>query len=262
MVKLDRDGAVVTMTLADPAARNMISPAMTAGITAACDTINADPSIACAILTADGAIFSAGGNIRSMYERSDHFAGNAAEMRRSYEHGVQQIARALYGIEVPVIAAVNGPAMGAGFDIAIMCDIRIAADTAIFAESFIRLGLVSAAGGAWFLPRAIGTSAAAQLTFTGDPVDAQAALALGIVSEVVPIADLMPAARRIAERIACHAPHSVRLNKRLLRESARVDLSSALEMAAAMQAIVQQTDDQYEAVAAAVEKRRPQFVGR
>jgi enoyl-CoA hydratase/carnithine racemase len=262
VVITSREGPIATVTLNNPAGRNMISPEQSAGIRLACEQINDDPTIACVVLNAAGDVFSAGGNIKNMYNRTDHFAGNAAEIRRSYEKGVQQIARALYGLEAPVIAAVNGAAMGAGLDIAMMCDIRICSDNATFAESFIRLGLTSAAGGAWFLTRQLGYSRALELTLSGDTVDAARALELGIVSQVTTPAELMPAALAIAKRIARHPPHSIRLNKRLLRESARLDLPAALEMAASMQAIVQQTEDQYEAVAAAVEKRKPEYKGR
>mgnify|MGYP002723423195 CR=1 FL=1 len=262
VLKVTRDDAVVTLTIDDPATRNALSPALTLQLTAACADINADMSVRCAILTAAGDVFCAGGNIKDMYARANHFAGNAAEVRRTYQNGVQTIARAFYAMEVPVIAAVNGPAMGAGMDFTTMCPIRIASDRAKFAESFIKLGLTSAAGGAWFLNRAVGSSAAAELTLTGDIIDAQQALSLKLVSRVVPHDQLLAEARNIAARIVRHPAHSIRLNTRLLRESARLDLSSALELAAAMQAVVQQTEDQYEAVAAAVEKRAPLYKGK
>lgn len=259
VLKVTRDGAVVTLTIDDPATRNALSPALTAQLTDACAQIDADMTVRCAILTGAGDVFCAGGNIKDMYARANHFAGNAAEIRRTYHSGVQTIARALHAMEVPVIAAVNGPAMGAGMDFATMCLIRIASERARFAESFIKLGLTSAAGGAWFLNRAVGAAAAAELTLTGDTIDAARALELGLVSRVVPHEALLDEARAIAARIVRHPAHSIRLNTRLLRESARLDLSSSLELAAAMQAVVQQTEDQYEAVAAAMEKRTPAF---
>ena len=262
VLKISREGGVVTLTIDDPATRNGLSPALTFALVAACEAVNADMDVRCVILTAAGDVFCAGGNVKAMYARTGHFAGTAAEIRRSYQNGVQSIARALYGLEVPVIAAVNGAAMGAGLDFAAMCNIRIASDNATFAESFIKLGLTSAAGGAWFLTRAIGPSAAAEMALTGDTIDASQALAIGLVSRVTARESLMDEARGLAERIARHPAHSIRLNTRLLRESARVDLSAALEIAASMQAVVQQTEDQYEAVAAAVEKRKPVYKGR
>ena len=257
-----RDGPLVILTIDDPATRNAISPALHRAIVAECDAINGDLTVKCAILTGAGDVFCAGGNIKDMYARTNHFAGNAAEIRHTYVHGVQTVAKALYGLEVPVIAAINGAAMGAGMDFAAMCPIRIASETAKFAESFIKLGLTSAAGGAWFLNRALGTARAAELTLTGDTIKAVEALRIGFVSKVVPAEALLEEARAIAARITRHPVHSIRLNTRLLRESARLDLPGALEIAAAMQAVVQQTEDQYEAVAATVEKRKPAFKGR
>jgi enoyl-CoA hydratase/carnithine racemase len=262
VLSVTRDGPVVTLTIDDPATRNALSPALTEQLTTACADINADMGVRCAILTGAGDVFCAGGNIKDMYARTNHFAGNAAEILRTYHNGVQTIARALYSIEVPVIAAVNGPAMGAGMDFATMCPIRIASDRARFAESFIKLGLTSAAGGAWFLNRAVGPAAAAELTLTGDVIDAPRALALGLVSRVVAHDRLIEEAQEIAARIVRHPAHSIRLNVRLLRESARLDLSSSLDLAAAMQAIVQQTEDQHEAVSAVIEKREPLFTGK
>lgn len=262
VLKMHREGAVVTLTMDDPATRNALSPALTDQLVAACAAINADLSVGCVILTGAGDVFCAGGNIKDMYARANHFAGNAAEIRRTYQNGVQTIAKALYDLEVPTIAAVNGAAMGAGMDFATMCTMRIASQGAKFAESFIKLGLTSAAGGAWFLNRAIGSSAAAEMALTGDTIDAARALEIGLVSRVVPPERLLGEANALALRIARHPPHSIRLNARLLRESARLDLGASLEIAAAMQAVVQQTDDQHEAVAAAVEKRAPGFKGK
>ena len=159
VLKISRDGPVVTMTIDDPTTRNALSPQLRAELVAALEAINADMGVSCAILTGAGDVFCAGGNLKAMYAREGHFAGNTAETRRSYMHGVQTIARAMYDCEVPLIAAVNGAAMGAGMDFATMCTIRIASNRAKFAENFIKLGLTSAAGGAWFLNRAIGTSA-------------------------------------------------------------------------------------------------------
>lgn len=262
VLKISREGAVVVLTIDDPKTRNALSPELTRALVAACADINDDMTIGSAILTGAGDVFCAGGNIKDMYARANHFAGNAAEIRRTYQSGVQSVARALYELEVPMIAAVNGAAMGAGMDFATMCTIRIASEKAKFAESFIKLGLTSAAGGAWFLTRAIGASTAAEMALTGDTIDAARAMEIGLVSHVVAHDTLLDEARSLAARITRHPPHSIRLNTRLLRESARLDLTSALELASAMQAVVQQTEDQYEGVAAAVEKRKPEFKGR
>ena len=127
------------------------------------------------------------------------------DIRHDYRRGIQRLTLALFNLEVPVIAAVNGHAIGAGLDLACMCDIRIASEKAKFAESFIKLGIIPGDGGAWLLPRIVGMSRAAELAFTGDMIDAQQALAWNLVSRVVPHDELMPAARELAGRIAQHA---------------------------------------------------------
>lgn len=262
VLRFEREGPLAILTIDDAETRNALSPALTRGLVMACQAINSDLSVRCAILTAAGDVFCAGGNVKDMYARANHFAGNAAEIRRTYLNGVQSIARAFHDLEVPIIAAVNGAAMGAGMDFATMCTLRIASEKARFAESFIKLGLTSAAGGAWFLSRAIGQQRAAEMALTGQMINAEEALELGLVLKVVPHEVLMDEARALAARITCHPAHSIRLNTRLLRDSARLDLNSALELAAAMQAVVQQTNDQYEAVCAAMEKREPRYIGR
>ena len=183
------------------------------------------------------------------------------EIRQDYRRGIQQLPLALFNLEVPVIAAVNGAAIGAGLDLACMCDIRIASELAKFAESFVKLGIIPGDGGAWLLPRIIGLSRAAELTFTGQMIDAQQALEWNLVSRVVPHGELLTVAQGLARSIAANPPHAVRLAKRLLREGMHCRLDTLLEMSAAYQALSHQTADHREAVAAFIEKRSPSFNG-
>jgi enoyl-CoA hydratase/carnithine racemase len=261
-VRYEQEGGVVTLTLNEPDTRNAISPAMVEALVEHTRRINLDLSVGCVIVTGAGKGFSSGGNVKQMQERSGLFAGSPAEVRRGYLQGIQRIPLALYALEAPSIAAVNGAAVGAGCDLATMCDIRIAGRSASFAESFLRVGLVSGDGGAWFLPRAVGLSKACEMTFTGDFVDAEEAARIGLVSKVVDDHKLMDEARALAARIAAQPVHSLRLTKRLLRDSQQVSLPIALELASNMQALVQHTDDQREAVAAFIEKRKPDFKRR
>jgi enoyl-CoA hydratase/carnithine racemase len=143
-----------------------------------------------------------------------------------------------------------------------MCDIRIAAQSAKFAESFVKLGIVPGDGGAWLLPRIVGFSKASEMALTGDVIDAAAALACGLVSQVVPDNELMSAARSLAERIVANPPHAVRMTKRLLREGRTASLTALLEASAAAQALCHATADHREAVDAFLEKRKPRFTGR
>ena len=258
-VLYEQDGGIVTLTLNEPATRNAISPAIVEALVAATHRINADLTVGCVILTGAGDGFSSGGNVKQMRDREDLFAGSPAEIRRGYQQGIQRIPLALYGLEAPSIAAVNGAAIGAGCDLSTMCDIRIAGRSAKFAESFLRVGLVSGDGGAWYLPRAVGLSKAYEMTFTGDFLDAEEAARIGLVSRVVDDDQLMVEARALAGRIAAQPVHSLRMTKRLLRDSQQVSLPIALEMASSLQALVQHTHDQHEAVVAFLEKRTPEF---
>jgi enoyl-CoA hydratase/carnithine racemase len=184
------------------------------------------------------------------------------ETRANYRRGVQAISRALWDCEVPMIAAVNGHAVGLGLDLACLCDIRLCSEDALFAASFIKVGIVPGDGGAWILPRAIGLSRAAELIFTGDTIDAAAALSMGLVSGVVPLPMLMPRAQELAARIASNPAKALRLAKRLLREGQQQRLSDVLELSAAFQALAHETEDHHEALDALLQKRPPQFTGR
>jgi enoyl-CoA hydratase/carnithine racemase len=257
-----QDGAIVTLTLNAPDIRNAISSdEMIDALEQACARLNADLGARVAILTGAGSAFSSGGNVKKMHEGGGLGGGLPAQTRRNYKLGIQRIPLAFDRLEVPIIAAVNGPAIGAGCDLACMCDVRIAAESARFAESFVKLGIIPGDGGAWLLPRAVGYSKACEMAFTGDPLSAAEALACGLVSRVVPDAELMMEARKLAQRIADNPPHAVRMTKRLIREGQHLQLASLLELSAAMQSLAHATADHKEAVAAFVEKRKPEFGG-
>lgn len=262
-VTYEQDGGVVTLTLNEPETRNALSNEIIDAIVAHVARINADLSVGCVILTGAGEGFSSGGNVKKMKDRAtEEKPRTPTEVRRYYHEGIQRIPLALYGLEAPSIAAVNGAAIGAGLDLATMCDIRIAARSAKFGETFLRVGLLSGDGGAWFLPRAVGLSKAYEMTFTGDFIDGEEAAKIGLVSRVVDDADLMDEARKLAQRIAAHPVQSSRASKRLIRDSQHVPLHTSLDMAAANQALVQTTQDYKEAILAFSEKRKPKFTGK
>lgn len=230
------DGPVQVWTIALPDVGNAITGKdIIAAFEDNVDAVNADNAVGAVILTGAGKIFSAGGNVKEMADRQGMFGLEAIDQRRAYIDGIQRIPRALGRLEVPLIAAVNGAAIGAGCDLAMMCDIRIASERASFAESFVQLGLIPGDGGTWFLPRAIGYARAAELTFTGERIDAATALEWGLVSRVVPHDDLLSEAQALADRIAVNPPRALRMAKRLLQESVTGSLESTLSMAAAMQ---------------------------
>jgi enoyl-CoA hydratase/carnithine racemase len=253
----EQHGAVVTLTMDQPQTRNALTGnTAVEEFEAAARRIAADGSVRVAIITGNGPAFSSGGNLKDMQSLFD---AAPAQLVAWYRHGIQRLTKAVYNLEVPAIAAVNGPAIGAGCDLACMCDIRIAAEEASFAESFIKVGLIPGDGGAWLLPRTVGRSRAAEMAFTGEAVDAAAALACGLVSRVVPSALLMDTARELAARIAANPGPTLRLTKKLQREAEMLSLDSLLELSASYQAVAHTTPEHREAVAAFIEKRKPRF---
>jgi len=263
-LRYEQDVRVVTMTFNRPDERNAIGEIEDCdALVAACERASADPGVSCVILTGSGSAFSAGGNLRAMKERRG-IGGldSPAATRSNYRRGVQKVIHALWNLDVPAIAAVNGHALGLGCDLACLCDIRIAGASAKFASSFINVALVPGDGGAWILPRRVGHSKAAEMIFTGDVLDASEALACGLVSRVVPDAVLLDEARALALKIASKPAQTLRLSKRLLQEGQHSRLSDILELSAAYQALAHETEDHAEALDAFFEKRPPSFKGR
>lgn len=259
----EQDGHVVTLTFNMPETRNaMTDRDFTGSIVMAMHRISADQSVRCAIVTGAGKAFSSGGNLKHMKDKVSIFGGDAVDAKDGYRIGIQRVAKAMWECEVPLIAAVNGPAFGAGCDTACLCDIRIASGEATFAENFVRVGLISGDGGGWLLPRQIGLSRAAEMTFTGEHIDAAKALEWGLISKVTSPEDLLPEARKLAQRIAYNPPRQLRMAKRLMREGLTTRLDVVLELAAAYQGACQQTQDHGEAVNALLEKRSAVFTGR
>lgn len=260
---VELDDAVLTVRLNRPETRNALSePAQMDELVDLCRQVRHNRAIKAVVLTGAGSAFCAGGNVKDMRARGGIFAGSPYEVRDSYRDTIQRIPLALYDLDVPVIAAVNGPAIGAGLDLACMCDIRIASERALFAESFVKVGIVPGDGGAWLLPRVIGMQRASLMSFTGDTIDAAKALEWGLVVEVVPAEQLLPHAQAIAQRIAGNPSHALRLTKRLLREGQHMRLDSLLELSAAYQALAHHTDDHMEAVSAFLDKRKPDYKDR
>jgi enoyl-CoA hydratase/carnithine racemase len=263
LVLVDRDNAIMTITLNAPERRNPISDNdMVDALLAAVDAADRDVSVRVVILTGAGTAFSSGGDVKKMAVGGGGVRDTMpAQTRRNYKTGIQRLPLAFQALEVPVIAAVNGAAIGAGCDLACMCDIRIAAESAKFAESFVKLGIIPGDGGAWLLPRIVGFSKASELALTGEMIDAAEARAIGLVSRVVPDSELMAAAHDVALKIAANPPHAVRMTKRLLRQGQDTTLANILDMSAAMQAVAHTTADHDEAITAFLERRSPNFSG-
>jgi len=224
--------------------------------------INSDRSIRAAILTGSGKAFSAGGDVKAMREKGGAFGGPGVAIRERYRNGIHKIVRSVWNIEVPLIAAVNGPAIGLGNDVACLADVRVASDTAIFGATFLKIGLVPGDGGAWLLPRVIGMARASELLYTGDTIDAQTALQWGLVSRVVPAATLQAEAMKLAQKMAAQPPDVLRMTKKLLREGQSVSFDNIMELSAAMQALAHHSEDHAEAINAFFEKRPGNYKGR
>jgi enoyl-CoA hydratase/carnithine racemase len=248
----ERDG-VALIKLNSPDTRNATSTdADFTDIETLFDRLHRNRDIRAAILTGAGKAFSAGGDVKLMHARAQDRSIEPIDDRYRYQEGIHRVTLALHRFEVPLIAAVNGPAIGAGLDLACMCDFRIASDRATFAESFVKVGIIPGDGGAWLLQRAIGPARAAEMTFTGDTIDATTALQYGLVSKVVPHGELLAQTWAVAERIAANPSHVLRMAKRLMKESATARLETVLEMSAAFQALAHATADHRDRVAGIV----------
>jgi 2-(1,2-epoxy-1,2-dihydrophenyl)acetyl-CoA isomerase len=262
-VLYEKTGRVVTLTLNRPDTRNALAAhADCDALVEALQAANADPEVSVLILTGAGSAFSAGGDLKAMKLRNGIGPlATPADTRANYKKGVQRVARALAELEIATVAAMNGHAIGLGLDLACLCDLRVCAENAKLASSFVKMGIVPGDGGAWILPRVVGYARAAEMILTGDTFTAADALAAGLVNKVVPADQVMDEARALATRIAVNPHRSVRLAKRLLREGQHARFSDILELSAAFQALAHETADHQEAVDAFLEKRTPVFTG-
>ena len=255
-VLYDKQDAVVTLTLNRPDQRNALSTqAQCDELVDACRRVQSDDSVKVVILTGAGKAFCAGGNVKDFRDKKGLAEGTPAQIRENYRRGIQRIPMAFWRLDVPTIAAVNGPAIGAGCDLACMADIRIASENARFAESFVKLGLIPGDGGAWFLQRLLGYSRAAELSFTGDMIDARMAREIGLVNHVTKHKRLLEEAHLLASRIAANPGGALRMTKRLMREAQHSRLDMILEMSAAYQAITHSSEEHDDAVAAFLDAR-------
>ena len=230
---------VAVLTFKRDDVRNALSSTeLGTDIVTAVNWASLEPEVSVLIMTGEGSAFSAGGNIKTMGERAK---APPHVLQQNYKRGIQRIPLALEEAEIPIIAAVNGPAVGAGFDMANMCDIRIGSTNAQFGETFVNLGIIAGDGGGWYLQRLLGYQRAAELTFTGRMVKADEAKALGILLEVTQPDALMPRARELAARSASKPPLAVRYAKRLLKLGQQQSLGEHLDVCAGYQAICHKT---------------------
>lgn len=254
---------IAKLTFNTPETRNAITAERTIDeIEEACRIVNKNRQINVLIITGTDPAFSSGGNIKDMLDKKGMFEGNTTDLMNNYMNYVQRIPKALNTVEVPVIAAVNGPAIGAGFDVTMMCDIRVASEKAKFGETFLNVGLIPGDGGAYFLPRAVGMAKACELTFTGDVIDADEAFRIGLVNYVVPHGELESKVIEIADKIASKPPEILRMSKRLLYMGQNMSMHDLLNQSAAYQSLCHNSEDHKEALLSFFEKRKPEFKGK
>jgi enoyl-CoA hydratase/carnithine racemase len=257
-IELNVADGVATITLNRPYRRNAFTLPMIHAWADALEDAARDSAVGAIVLTGAGAAFCSGIDL-------DVLAGleNTPLARRVMltDH-IHRIPLICDRLDKPLIAAVGGPAVGAGMDMALMCDLRLVSESAYFSAAYVRIGVVPGDGGAYYLPRLVGVAKALELLLTGDRVDAQQALQIGLANRVVPDAELADAAHSLAARLAAGPPIATRMIKRLVYQSASIDLPTALNLVASQMGIAMLTDDHLEAVAALEEKRRPAFQGR
>ena len=249
---------IAVITLNRPRARNAFSTEMISLWTRYLQEARADETVRVVVVTGRGDTFCSGGDIRDMAEGKLQ----SWDMKRFLWDGVHRIALTLEDLDKPVIAAVNGAAMGAGMDMALMCDLRVCSDRARFAESYINLGVVPGDGGAYYLPRLVGSARALELLWTGEVLGADQALELGIVNRVAPHDRLLEEAFALAQKIAAKPPLAVRMTKRAVYQGLTSSLRAHLDSISSQLALLTETEDHMEAARAFLEKREPRFRGR
>jgi 2-(1,2-epoxy-1,2-dihydrophenyl)acetyl-CoA isomerase len=262
----DVSDGVATITLNRPERMNAFTNTMIAEWAQAIETARLDREVRAVIVTGAGRGFCAGADLRagSGVPEAARTEGtlSAASRRNWLRDGVHNVPRQVALLDKPYIAALNGAAVGAGMDMASMADIRIAAEEARFAMTYVKVGLVPGDGGCYYLPHIVGLAKALELIWTGDFIDAREALRIGYVSQVVPASELMTAARELALRIAQGPAVAIQLAKRLVYRGLTMDVNEALEAAGQAMAIVQSTEDAKEGPRAFAEKRAPKFTGQ
>lgn len=268
----EKDGAIATLTLNRPDALNAFSVPMIMGWVTALQDAQDDPNIRVVVLKAAGKAFCAGGDTKSMLAGTGFIADDvngecwgpkAINRKGALMNYIHKIALTLESMDKPVLCAINGAAVGAGLDMALMCDIRICADTAKLSGGYVKAGLVPGDGGCYFMPRLVGVSKALELLWTADFISAEEALQIGMVNKVVPADELEAATMEMAKKIAANPPVHVQMIKRAVYSSSRTnDLRTALDLISSHMAIVAEMDDYKEGVLALKEKRKPVFKGR
>jgi enoyl-CoA hydratase/carnithine racemase len=257
-IRYTRQDDVGILTLDRPDQRNSMTPELLDAFAAVAARARADAEIRALVITGTGPVFSAGADLRSTLQRTD--GDHAAPNERSF--GMYEPFLSLLDVAVPVIGALNGHAIGGGFGLALVCDLRIGALEAKYGANFVRLGIAPGMAISYLLPRLIGPARASELLLTGRLVDGREAERIGILNRAVPAADVMAEAMALAKEIAAAAPRAVRATKRALRRGLELAARDAARFESYAQAETLATEDAREGISALLEKRTPRFTGR
>jgi 2-(1,2-epoxy-1,2-dihydrophenyl)acetyl-CoA isomerase len=247
------------LTLNRPEASNAYSTGMVKALVEVLRYADVDNEIRVIVVTGAGRNFCAGGDVKAMRGKTGMFAGESNQLREAYQAGIQQIPLTFVQLRTPVIAMVNGAAVGAGCDLAAMCDLRVASMEAVFAETFARVGLVPGDGGAYFLTRLIGYGKAMEMFLTCRTVGAEEALAFGLINQVVRPEELRAKVQELAEQLSSLPPIALQMTKRAVAHAYQSDLPAHLELMAAYQGITQRSSDHFRALDGMLEQKKPTF---
>jgi 2-(1,2-epoxy-1,2-dihydrophenyl)acetyl-CoA isomerase len=256
---VEKKNQTLWITLDRPDASNAYTISMVKGLVEVLKYADIDNSIRVMVITGSGKSFCAGGDIKAMKAKTGMFAGESNELREAYQAGIQQIPLTISQLKTPLIAMVNGAAVGAGCDLAAMCDLRLASNEAVFAETFAKVGLVPGDGGAFFLTRLIGFGKAMEMFLTCKNISAEEALKIGLVNQVVLPEILKNKTQELADTLAALPPIALQMTKKSVTHAYQNDLNSHLELMAAYQGITQRSSDHFKALDGMMEKKKPTF---
>lgn len=239
---------VALLELFHPEGMNSLTFPMIEELESHLNKLEADDNISVVLLTGEGRSFCSGGDLKAMREKSGLFAGDSLELMKNYQRGIQRIPLAMERFRKPLIALVNGPAIGAGCDMALMCDIRLASEKAKMGETFVKLGIIPGDGGAYFLTRAIGYAKAMELILTGKVLSASECLDLNLVSQVYPVEKLVEEGVKLASQMAESPLYALEMNKSALKMAYQANISTYLDAMSAYQGMAQRTQEHFDRI--------------
>lgn len=261
-IKQEMKNNLLWVTLNNPQQSNAITDEMIQSLVTVLKYADFDPEVRVIILTGEGSSFCAGGDTKAMESKTGMFAGESNELRMRYAHGIQQIPKCIEDLSKPIIAMVNGPAIGAGCDLAMMCDLRVGTAKSKIGETFVKLGLVPGDGGTFFLQRIVGFSRAMQMSLTGEIVSGEEAFKMGLLNYFTSEELLQTETETLANKIAQNSPVAVQMTKKAMKMAYLNDLNTILDLSAAYQGIAQRTEDHFESLSAMKNKKTPNLKGR